>query len=198
MCVDEVYKLQHFSKTSSGILISSMGPTFSQGRTPNWECSASSCSLCNERLPPHHLSYQSSQSAWMVTSVAEVRWKNSRLVAFYKAVNKMSPIPVGQPRPCSHQTRSYDPLTFTLLTPRTDYYKYSFLPCTIVDCNSLRAKPSVDSFRAGLQHRCTSLSLHHLTEQNHNIRIGDFTTMRYINRLFTYLLTYSSSNGPRP
>jgi len=131
-------------------------------------------------------------------SPLSVRRRNSRLVAFYKAVNKMSPIPVGQPRPCSHQTRSYDPLTFTLLTPRTDYYKYSFLPCTIVDCNSLRAKPSVDSFRAGLQHRCTSLSLHHLTEQNHNIRIGDFTTMRYINQLFTYLLTYSSSNGPRP
>jgi len=66
----------------------------------------------------------------------------------------MSPVAVGQPRTCSHQTRSHDPLTFTPLTPQTDYYKYSFLPLTIVDWNSLpfslRAKPSVDSFRASI------------------------------------------------
>jgi len=61
--------------------------------------------------------------------------KNSRLVAFYKAVNNLYPVLVGQLRPCSHQTRSYDPLTFTFLTPRTDYYKYLLLPRTIVDWN---------------------------------------------------------------
>jgi len=60
-------------------------------------------------------------------SPLSVRRRNGRLLAFYKAVNTLSPVPVGQPRPCSHQTRSYDPLTFT---PRTDYYKY-FLPRTI-------------------------------------------------------------------
>ena len=87
-----------------------------------------------QRLPPHHLSFISllNQLEWLPLSV---RRKNSRLVAFYKAVNNLSPVPVGQPRPCSHQTRLYDPLTFI---PRTDY-KYSFLPRTIVvvDWNSL-------------------------------------------------------------
>ena len=95
-------------------------------------------------------------------SPLSVRRRNSRLVAFYKAVNNMSPVAVGQPRTCSHQTRSHDPLTFTPLTPQTDYYKYSFLPLTIVDWNSLpfslRAKPLVDSFRAGLQHLTVSTS----------------------------------------
>jgi len=38
-------------------------------RTPTWACSASSCSLCKEQLASHHLSHQSSQSAWTVTSV---------------------------------------------------------------------------------------------------------------------------------
>jgi len=89
------------------------------------------------------------QLEWSSLSVCR---KNSRLVAFYKAVNNLSSVPVGQQHPCSHQIRSYNPLTFTPLTPRTDYRKYSFLPRTIVDLNSLpfslRAKPSVDSFRA--------------------------------------------------
>jgi len=104
-----------------------------------------------------------------------VRRINSHLVAFYKAVSNLSPVPVGQLRLCYHQTRSHDPLTFT---PRTDYYKYSFLPHTIVDWNSLlfslRAKPSVDSFRAGLQHLTVSTSSHWAEPQ------------------------HSSSKGPRP
>jgi len=57
-------------------------------------------------------------------SPLSVRRRNSCLVAFYKAVNNLSPVPVGQPRPCCHQTRSYDRLTFTPLTSRTDYYTY--------------------------------------------------------------------------
>jgi len=52
----------------------------------------------------------------------------------------------------------------------TDYYKYSFLPRTIVDWNSLpfslRAKPSVDSFRAGLQHLTVSRSSHWAERQH--------------------------------
>jgi len=98
------------------------------------------------------------QLEWSLLSLPR---RNSCLVAFYKAVNNLSPVPVGQPRPCSYQTRSHDLLTFT---PRTDYYRYSFLPRTIVDWNSLlfslRAKPSVDSFRAGLQHLTVSASSH--------------------------------------
>ena len=103
------------------------------------------------------------QLEWSPLSVCR---RNSRLLAFYKSVNNLSPVPVGQPRPSSHQTRSHDPLTFTPLTPRTDYryYKYSFLPYTIVDWNSLsfslRAKPSVDSLHAGLQHLIVSTSSH--------------------------------------
>jgi len=75
-----------------------------------------------------------SQLQW---SPLSVRRRNSRLVTFYKAVNDLSPVAVGQPRRCCHQTRSYDPLTSTPVTPRTDYYKYSFLSRTIVDWNSL-------------------------------------------------------------
>ena len=103
-----------------------------------------------------------SQLEWSPLSVHR---RNSRLVASYKAVNNLSPVPVVQPRPCSHQTRSYDPLTFTPLTPRTNYYKYRYsLPRTIVDWNSLpfslRAKPSVESLHAGLQHLTVSTSSH--------------------------------------
>jgi len=97
-------------------------------------------------------------------SPLSVRRRNSRLVSFYKTVNNLSPVPVGQLRLCCHQTRSYDPLTFTPLTPQTDYYKYSFLPRTVVDWNSLpfsqRAKPSVELFRAGLEHLTVSTSSH--------------------------------------
>ena len=91
--------------------------------------------------PPTSVTSLLNQFEW---SPLSVRQRNSRLVAFYKAVSNLSPVPVGQPRPSSHQTRSHNPLTFTPLTPRTDY-KYSFLPHTIVDWNSqpfsLRAKP---------------------------------------------------------
>ena len=91
--------------------------------------------------PPTSVTSLLNQFEW---SPLSVRQRNSRLVAFYKAVSNLSPVPVGQRRPSSHQTRSHDPLTFTPLTPRTDY-KYSFLPHTIVDWNSqpfsLRAKP---------------------------------------------------------
>jgi len=220
--------LHHLSKTSFGIISSSMGPTFSQGRTPTWACSASTCLLCNEQLS-HHLSYQSSLSVrrrnsrlvavykvvynlspvpvgklrpcshqtisydpLTVTftpfaprtnyykysfSPLSVRRRNSRLVAVYKVVYNLSPVPVGKLRPCSHQTRSYDPLTvtFTPFAPRTNYYKYSFSPRIVVDWNSLlfslRAKLSVESFRAGLQHFIISTSSH-WTEPQHSSRNG--------------------------
>jgi len=35
-------------------------------------------------------------------SPLSVRRRNSRLVAFYKDVNNLSPVPVGQPRSCTH------------------------------------------------------------------------------------------------
>jgi len=97
-------------------------------------------------------------------SPLSVRRRNSRLVAFYKSVNNLSPVPVGQPRPSSHQTRSHDPLTFTPLTPRTDYYKYSLSIGT--RCHS-HYEPSRRLIHS-MQVSSTSLSLHHLTEQNHN------------------------------
>jgi len=50
------------------------------------------------------------QLEWSPLSVCR---RNSHLVAFYKAVNNLSPVPVGQPCPCSHQNWSHDPLTFT-------------------------------------------------------------------------------------
>ena len=110
-------------------------------------------------------------------SPLSVRRRNSRLVAVYKVVYNLSPVPVGKLRPCSHQTRSYDPLTvtFTPFAPRTNYYKYSFSPRIVVDWNSLlfslRAKLSVESFRAGLQHFIISTSSH-WTEPQHSSRNG--------------------------
>jgi len=107
-----------------------------------------------------------SQLEWSSLSVHR---RNSRLVASYKAVNNLSPVPVVQPRPCSHQTRSYDPLTFTPLTPRTNYYKYRYsLPRTIVDWNSHSHYEPSHQLNHYMQVSSTSLSRHNLTEQNHN------------------------------
>ena len=102
-------------------------------------------------------------------SPLSVRRRNSCLVAFYKAVNNLSPVPVGQPRPCSYQTRSYDPLTFTPLThqPTTTSTPSYRTPLSIgTRCHS-HYEPSRRLIHS-VQVSSTSLSLHHLTEQNHN------------------------------
>jgi len=98
-----------------------------------------------------------------------VRRRNSRLVAFYKAVNNLSPVPVGQPRPCSYQTRSYDPLTFTPLThqPTTTSILSYRAPLSIgIRCHS-HYEPSRRLIHS-VQVSSTSLSPGHLTEQNDN------------------------------
>ena len=106
-------------------------------------------------LPPHYLIHQASQSARMATSV------HMQKIAFYKVVNNIFPIPVGQVYPCSHLTRSYNLLKFTRSITRTDSYKYSFLPYTIVSLPfSLRSKQSVESFHDGLQRLTISSSSH--------------------------------------
>ena len=83
------------------------------------------------------------------------RRKHSRLVIFYKAVNGISPISLSHLSTSSRLTRSSSSgLCFNHLQPKTNCFKYSFFPRTVVDWNSLdpniRNKLSVDSFKTSL------------------------------------------------
>ena len=86
----------------------------------------------------------------------EKRRQNIRLIQFYKSYNNLSPVTLeGLKRPVRTTRRSADGSNFIAIQARTDCYKYSFVPRTVVDWNSLsssvRSKSSVDSFRAALQ-----------------------------------------------
>ena len=66
------------------------------------------------------------------------RRKSSRLCSFYKAYNKMSPISLDHLAQPSRSTRyTADDSCFLTLSSRTDVFKFSFLPRTIVDWNAL-------------------------------------------------------------
>jgi len=84
------------------------------------------------------------------------RRKISRLVQFYKVVNKSSPIEsdsLRQPSRCTRSTSMSN--TFIPLLARTDSYKFSFFPRTLVDWNTLppeiKLKNSPESFRESLK-----------------------------------------------
>ena len=123
-------------------------------RTPTWACSASSCSLCKEQLASHHLSHQSSQSAWTVTSVCSPKPLTICLQFSWSTASLLSSNPVVRPTDI-HSSHSSNWLLKVV---------HSFLPFTIVDWNllpfSVWAKPSVESFHAGLQHLTVSTSSH--------------------------------------
>ena len=83
------------------------------------------------------------------------RRKSSRLCSFCKAYNKLSPISLHHLAQPSRSTRSTaDGSCFLTLSSRTNVFKFSFFPRTIVDWNALssdqRLKSTVDSFRIGL------------------------------------------------
>ena len=84
------------------------------------------------------------------------RRKSSRLCLFYKAFHNLSPISLDHLLQPTRPTRStVDGSCFLTLPCRTDVLKFSFFPRTVVDWNTLsadqRQKPSIDSFRIGLQ-----------------------------------------------
>jgi len=161
LCRGESNCLHH----SFGILISSMGWDPHLAKDVRWlECVLRRAArfVKNDYRRTTSVTSLLNQLEWSPLSVC---WRNSRLVAFYKVVNNL--------QVCSSSWSTASLLSSNQVVWPTDiqssdslnydYYKYSFLPCTIVDWNSLpfslRAKPSVKSFRADLQH---------LTEQNHN------------------------------
>src|SRR5664279_1964424 len=82
------------------------------------------------------------------------RRKNARLSLFYKGIHGLATIPVDQLQRPTRRTRYSGVDTFIALAPNIDCYKYSFIPHTVVDWNTLseniRSKPSVDSFRAAV------------------------------------------------
>ena len=75
------------------------------------------------------------------------RRKNSRLTLFFKMEHGLSGVSLDHLQKPTRHTRFSDKTTFQVLLSRTDLYKYSYFPRTIVDWNTLssetRLKPSV-------------------------------------------------------
>ena len=70
----------------------------------------------------------------------EQRRSDSRLVLFYKIVSGYVAVPLPSyviPHPCA--SRTSHPVAYRQISTRTDYYKYSFYPLTVVQWNSLPA-----------------------------------------------------------
>ena len=70
----------------------------------------------------------------------EQRRSDSRLVLFYKIVYGYVAVPLPSeviPLPCASHTSH--PLAYWQISTRTDYYKYSFYPLTVLQWNSLPA-----------------------------------------------------------
>ena len=92
-----------------------------------------------------------SQLGWQSLSD---RRRNSRLSLMYKSLHGLAGISTSPFRCSSKPTRSADGDTFCVLSSRTDPYKYSFYPHTIVDWNALpasvKSRPSIYSFRCAI------------------------------------------------
>lgn len=82
------------------------------------------------------------------------RRRTTRLSLFYKGLHGLAPVPVDQLRHPSRFTRHSTTSTFIPLSSRIDAFKYSFIPRTVVDWNSLpdenRLKPTLSSFLSAL------------------------------------------------
>jgi len=78
----------------------------------------------------------------------------------YKSLHGLAGISTSLFRRSSKPTRSADGDTFCVLSSRTDLYKYSFYPRTIVDWNALPAsvqsRPSIHSFRCAIHSSFTN------------------------------------------
>jgi len=85
------------------------------------------------------------------------RRRNARLSMLFKAIHGQIAIPIDSLRRPVRQTRYSGESAFTNISCRTDTYKYSFFPRTVVDWNALpvstRLKPSVESFGRALHHQ---------------------------------------------
>jgi hypothetical protein len=84
-----------------------------------------------------------------------IRRRNARLCMMFKMTHGLAMVPLEQYLTQGYRgTRGSHTCKFTTIATRNDIYKYSFLPRTIVDWNSLPpnlvTSPSLESFRAGL------------------------------------------------
>jgi len=88
------------------------------------------------------------------------RRRNSRLSLMYKSLHGLAGISTFPFRRSSKPTRSADGDTFWVLSSRTDPYKYSFYPRTIVDWNvllaSVKSCPSIHSFCCAIHSSLTN------------------------------------------
>ena len=69
----------------------------------------------------------------------EQRRKESRLINLYKIQHENIAIPLPDyiQRQQASNTRQYHPSKFRVMGPKTNVYKYSYFPRTILECNSL-------------------------------------------------------------
>jgi hypothetical protein len=83
-----------------------------------------------------------------------LRRQTARLGLLYKAIHGAASIPLDGLQKPIRATRKSDSLSYINLCTRSDSYKYSFFPRTIVDWNNLpysvRSSSSVDSFKLAL------------------------------------------------
>ena len=100
--------------------------------------------------------------------IGKLRWRtleqrrtDSRLILFYKIIYGYVAIPLPSyviPLPCA--SRTSHPLAYRQISTRTDYYKYSFYPLTVVQWNSLPASiatlTDLDSFKRAVCQVCHS------------------------------------------
>ena len=105
----------------------------------------------------------------------EQRRTDSRLILFYKIIYGYVVIPLpSYVIPLPRASRTSHPLAYRQISTRTDYYKYSFYPLTVVQWNSLPASiatlTDLDSLNE-LSVRCAT--------QNHKFTILLFLSSLY-------------------
>ena len=91
----------------------------------------------------------------------EQRRTDSRLILFYKIIYGYVSIPLpSYVIPLPRASRTSHPLAYRQISTRTDYYKYSFYPLTVVQWNSLPASiatlTDLDSFKRAVCQVCHS------------------------------------------
>ena len=89
----------------------------------------------------------------------EQRRADSRLVLFYKIVHGYVAVPLpSYVIPLTRISRTSHLLAYRQICARTDYYKYSFFPLTVVQWNSLPAPiatlTDLDSFKQAVSQVC--------------------------------------------
>jgi len=119
----------------------------------NCGCSVST----NIRRQHDNMSSLISQLGWQTLSD---RRRNSRLSLMHKSLHCLAGISTSPFHHSSKPTRSADGDTSCVLSSRTDPYKYSFYPRTIVDRNALpvsvKSRPSSHSFCCATRYSLTN------------------------------------------